>query len=105
MVISFVSAIQFNGSLVYRNCSELESPTLECGVNNEDLFDEAVEDILGQAAKLTDLSEYKYEFEILGGWVCFCDEEQCNNKTSADDFGGEEPDSAESLTTVAPGGE
>ena len=104
-MISFVLAIQFNGSLVYRNCSELESPTLECGVNNEGLFDEAREDILSQGAKLVDLSEYNYEFKILGGSVCYCDEDQCNNQTGAEDFGGEEPGSAESLTTVAPGGE
>ena len=105
VVIAFVSAIQFNSSLVYRNCSELESPTLECGVNNADLVNKAHEDILGQIAKLVDLSEYNLEFELSGGSVCFCNEDQCNNQTSAKDFGGEEPGSSESLTTVAPGGE
>ena len=78
---------------------------MECGVDNEDLLDDAVEDIRSQIKKLVDLSEYNFEFELSGGSVCYCDEDQCNNQTSAEDFRGEEPGSAESLTTVAPGGE
>ena len=104
-ILSFFSALQFHSSVVYRNCSQLESPTLECGVGNEKLLNESFGDFLGQVANLqVDLSQFNMVIEDLEGSVCYCDEDQCNVQVDAEDFGGDQTVSVESLTTVDPGG-